>query len=180
MAEIIHVRFEGIEELERDLRALGADFPAVFLGLLKQVAENFVAWIKGTFLSGGMFHSHRGKMRKDFRIKRAPGVEHGWDVFPPQLTPIFEHEGGATIKVKAGGYTTRKRLKGGVTKITRYREARALRFYVNGKPVFTKKPVHIARRPFWSTAYSSYDFQGSFDREAEAAAEAELRKHNLK
>jgi hypothetical protein len=180
---LIHVSFEGEEEVMAELKRFGADAPKIFDRILLRVANLFARFIVVQFLSGQALKRRTGRTQRHMlerSVRVAKDVPHAVDILRPPLASIYESRGPIEIKVKAGGWTERRRIKGGITKITKYREAKALRFYDrSGKAVFTRKPVTLKPRAFWTAAIRRFNFEGVFAREADAEMQEEIARRGL-
>jgi hypothetical protein len=145
------------EELIRDLKQFERDFPKVLDSVLRYEANKFVSHVRKNYLSGQMLRKRSGKTQKDVKVRRTKGRQHSFVVLGPRLSHIYEHPGGANIKPK-----TKK----------------ALRFTVGGKDIYAKR-VHLARKPFMSTAAGTFNFDGAISEAESKIVDRELKKRGF-
>jgi hypothetical protein len=150
---MMDVTLDFRDELTPVLKALGREAPNILDEGLKGTATGFRDYARRSL--GSMLHSQTGVTYKQLKSMKRRDRPHYFMVWAPSLANIYEHAGGASIRPKRRTARNSKRPP-------------ALKFVVGGKTVFTKR-VHLARRPFMSTAYQTCDFGRTFDAEATAA-----------
>jgi len=147
------------EEFTRKLDQLGADAPKVLDRILTVTGAKYRDFVRRNYISGQMLNRQSGKLWKSVLSRRLRNSRHVVLISgQPKLSNIYEHPGGAVIQPK---------------------NAKALRFEVGGKVVFTRKPVRLAWRPFMSQSADSFPFGSTFEVVAERTFAKEFEKRGI-
>jgi hypothetical protein len=153
------IRITIQDEFTHKLDQLGADAGKILDRILRVTGAKYRDFIRRGYLSGQMLGRRSGTLWRSVLAQKLRRSRHTVLVSgQPKLSNIYEHLGGALIKPRDGG---------------------VLKFEIDGKIVFTRKPIQLHRRPFMSDSSSSFPFGSTFETAAEKTFADEFQKRGI-
>lgn len=153
------VRITLEDEITAKLDKLGGDAGKILDRILKVTGAKYRDYVRRQYLSGQMLGKRTAKLWRSVLAQKLRRANHTVLVSgQPKLSNIYEHLGGATIVPRSGG---------------------VLRFEVDGKIVFTRKPIRLPYRPFITESSHAFPFGGTFVQVAERTFEREFADRGI-
>jgi hypothetical protein len=155
----VTVRITLEDEITGKLDKLGADAGKILDRILRVTGAKYRDYVRRGYLSGQMLGRRSSALWRSVLAQKLRRAKHTVLVSgQPKLSNIYEHMGGATIVPRAGG---------------------VLRFEVDGKVVFTRKPIRLPYRPFITESSHAFPFGSTFEQVAERTFEREFADRGI-
>ena len=147
------------DEFTAKLDKLGASAGKILDNILRVTGAKYRDSIRRRYLSGQMLRKRSGELVRSVKAQKLRRAKHTVLISgSPKLANIYEHVGGVTITPRHGG---------------------ALRFEQDGKTIFTRKPIHLAQRPFMTASAKVFPFGSTFEEVAERTFAREFEKRGI-